>query len=236
MKHIFAVLTIATLLVSCQKTWPPIPGKPNPIPEKQEMEYTDVNIEIKKGKSLQIDVDKNGTKDILFSTLLVGDPIYQQDKLQFFVQGSQYTYFLMGPDETSPIYNKSALIPIDNQSQHTWFDISFEILAEKVTPVTGDIFWKGQWKNVSKKYFGFQVKRNDKFYLGWIELSFSIPEEKLTVHRLAIRRLLIRILLRGSNESQKSKLKSQKGRVNYTKSHEIRGSFLTFEFLLLTFK
>ena len=186
MKHFFAVLTIATLLVSCQKTWPPIPEKPKPIPEKPEMEYTDVNIEIKKGKSLLIDADKNGTKDILFSTQLVGDPIYQQDKIQFFVNGAQYTYFLMGADETSPIYNKSELIPIDNQSQHTWFDISFEILAEKIIPVTGDIFWKGQWKNVSKKYFGFQVKRNDKFYLGWIEMSFSTQEEKLTIHRLAI--------------------------------------------------
>ena len=189
MKHIFAVLTIATLLESCQKTWPPIPGKPNPIPEKQEMEYTDINIEIKRGKSLRIDADKNGTIDILFSTQLVGDPLHQQDKTQFFVTGAEFTYFLMGANETSPIYNKSDLIPIDNQSQHTWFDISFENLAEKVTPVTGDIFWKGQWKNVSKKYFGFQVKRNDKFYLGWIELSFSIPEEKLTVHRLAISKL-----------------------------------------------
>jgi hypothetical protein len=59
----------------------------------------------------------------------------------------------MGPDETSPIYNKSDLIPVGNQGQHEWFDISFEIVAEKVIPETGDIFWNGQWKK-SVKYFG----------------------------------------------------------------------------------
>ena len=189
MKSIFTVLAIATCLVSCQKGWEPVPGKPKPVPPAPEMVYTDLNFEITRGKSKVLDIDKNGTNDIFFSTQLVGDPIYHEDKLQFFVTGAQYNYFLMGPDETSPVYSKAEIIPIDNQPQHTWFDISFEILAQKITPETGPVFWNGQWKNVSNKYFGFQLKRNDKLYNGWIKMSFNTQEEKLTVHGLAISKI-----------------------------------------------
>ena len=197
MKSLFTVLTIATILMSCQKGWEPLPGNPKPIPPQQEMVYTDLNFEITRGKSKVLDIDKNGTNDILFATQLVGDAIYHQDKLQFFVTGAQFNYFLMGPNETSPIYSKSEIIPIDNQPQHTWFDISFEILSEKITPETGSVFWNGQWKNASNKYFGFQLSVNNKRYNGWIKMSFDTQAEKLTVHSMAISKIAGKDVLAG---------------------------------------
>ena len=197
MKFIFTILTFATLLVSCEKDCKLPPDSPKPVPTKPEMEYTDLNFEITKGKSKQVDINKDGSYDFVFSTLLVGDPLYQHDKIQFFIMGAQYTYFLMGPDETSPIYNKSEIIPISNQGQHTWYDISWEKLAEKIIPETGSFFWNGQWKNVSNKYFGFQLKKNDKLYNGWIKMSFNTQEEKLIVHGLAISKIAGRDVIAG---------------------------------------
>ena len=189
MKPIITAIASAFLLIACTKNPPPT-ITPQPIPVNPDMEYIDLkNASISKGVLKQVDIDKDGVYDLLFSTLWVGDPLYKQDKVQFFIMGPQNTYFLMGPDETTPIYNKPDLIPINNIAPYNWWEISWVKLAEKITPETGPDFWNGEWKNADHKYFGFQVKRANKRYNGWIELSFSTQEEKLIIHRLAISKI-----------------------------------------------
>jgi hypothetical protein len=60
-----------------------------------------------------IDVDKDGSKDILFSTELVGDPLAQQDKHQWLVTSSFFTN-LSVKDENVPLLNYGNSISVKN--------------------------------------------------------------------------------------------------------------------------
>ena len=79
MKPILLVFITVLLLTSCY-------GDHEEVFNQPIMHYTDLqNSEITPGKSQQLDVDANGTPDFTFYTLLVGDPILQRDRRQFYI-------------------------------------------------------------------------------------------------------------------------------------------------------
>jgi hypothetical protein len=115
---------------------------------------------------------------------LVGDPILQRDRLQFIAHSKIDDNLLNNDEDQSPVLNRYDLISETHQG-YQWYEISAIVLAEKITTMTS-VFWEGLWKNASHKYLPVQIKRNNKLYHGWIELSFDTAAEKLILHRSAI--------------------------------------------------
>jgi hypothetical protein len=180
MNKLFSFLLLAVLFASCDKE-----HLPDPAPEPT-IRYTDLqNAEITAGTHKRLDIDGDGVNDLLFNTLLLGDPISQRDRLQFYANTSIDTYQPVNNHEESPVLVKD--VPITFQfPDFTWYDITAIVLAEKVMFVSGETFWDGLWKNASHKYLPVQVKRNGQSFLGWVEMSFDKTAEKLILHRSAL--------------------------------------------------
>jgi hypothetical protein len=95
------------------------------------------------------------------------------------------TNLLVDGEEQTPVKNRNEKIGSVHEG-YNWFEISAIVLAEKITPVLGDVNWQGPWKNVVHKYLPVQLDKNGKLYNGWIEVSFDTTKEKLVLHRCGI--------------------------------------------------
>jgi hypothetical protein len=175
------ILAIVILFFSaCTKEEIKIPPASHPV-----MHYTNLqNAEVVPFQPRAVDIDSDGINDFLFGVLLVGDPILQRDRLQYLAYSKVSTNLLNNEQDQSPVLNKEDLISATHQG-YQWFEISAIVLAEKITTMT-DSFWEGLWKNASHKYLPVQLKKNDKLYHGWIELSFDMVGGKLFMHKAAV--------------------------------------------------
>jgi len=177
---IIVFATALLMLVSCKKT--PVT---DPVVQP-DLKYIPLNdFELTAGKWKVVDVDEDGKADFHFETLLVGDPILQQDKLQFYAGSGIEDYLLNNEYEETPCLNKNDLIGRQNPG-FEWNQISALILAEKVTGMTGPSFWRGNWKDASHRFLPIRINREGKEFLGWIELSFHTETGKLILHRAAL--------------------------------------------------
>ena len=186
MKHFIfpaiIALILGLVLASCTKS-----SYMEPV-VTPEMDYTDLaNVEVSQGSVKSVDIDGNGSSDFVFNVILVGDPILQRDRLQFYANSKVKTNLMVDELEQTPLLEKNALISL-NPAGHQWFEISAIVLAEKISTVAGAIYWDGLWKNANHHYLGVQVEKEGKIFQGWIELSFNQAAQKLVLHRAAISR------------------------------------------------
>lgn len=178
MKKILIIFGGILFLAGCKKPLTPAP---------QNMVYTDLyDKKIRFRESFFLDLDKDGIPDIFFHTLLVGDPVAQQDKEKYFVSSRINAYLPVNAQENAPILEKGEPIPINNFNDYTWYEVSLIELAQKVTGVSGPPFWEGTWKSSRHKYLPVQVRVSNSKYNGWIELSFDTDAEKIILHKAAI--------------------------------------------------
>jgi len=195
MRKILFILSIAVIIVACTKE----PVRPKPEPPSTyhpEMIYSDLkNAEVYYGKPQFVDVDQDGSKDFSFGVLLVGDPILQRDRLQFYTYSGIKRNLLNNDVDESPMLNKRDSIS-KNHPGYTWWEISNIVLTEKITDYNGS-YWQGLWKNADHKYLPIQIEKDRKLYHGWIELSFDSAEEKLILHRSAISKEEDKLVLAG---------------------------------------
>ncbi|HEY1115358.1 MAG TPA: hypothetical protein VGE66_17420 [Chitinophagaceae bacterium] len=180
------LLTLALglfLLSSCEKS--PV-GEEPPVDNHPRMQYTDLqNFEVKPGTFKRVDLDGNGTNDLLFKTLLVGDALGQRDRLQFYAHTGIGIYQPVNELEEVPQLSTGEAVKVQFPG-YTWYEITAIVLAEKITPVSGSVHWEGPWKAASHKFLPVMVEREGKAYYGWVELSFDTASEKMTLHRAAI--------------------------------------------------
>lgn len=176
--------TVTLMLVACGKEKPLEPVVPPPSSHPL-MAYKDLqNKEVKYGKYQYIDVDNDGSGDILFDVLLLGDPVLQRDRVQFYANSRVKRNLLNNSVDESPMLNKGDTISKKHPG-YDWWEISAIVLAEKIITDNGTS-WQGLWKNADHKYLPIQFEKNSKLYHGWIELSFNTAEEKLILHKAAI--------------------------------------------------
>lgn len=181
LKVIIAPLWIAAFAaVACMKK-EAVEEKPHPL-----MEYTYMHgIELGDMQYYNLDIDANGIVDFTFSTQLVGDPVLKQDRLQFLVGSKVETNLLNSTGDVSPKLMKGARIGLNHEG-YNWYELSSIVLAEKVTPSTGNISWQGLWKDADHHFLPVQLSKGSKVYHGWIELGFSRSREKLILYKAAI--------------------------------------------------
>ena len=168
-------------LISCSKTTCEFPPYVDP-----QMAYIDLNgaIVSYQQRSKVLDIDGDGKTDFGFGVQLLGDPVLQRDRLQFLVHSAPKCNLLNDANDQSPVLGKMDRISIKHPG-YDWWEISAIVLAEKIITNTSTS-WDGPWRNAEHNYLPIQIEKEGKFYHGWIELSFSMAEEKLILHRAAI--------------------------------------------------
>jgi hypothetical protein len=172
--------------VSCKRDKVATPSLPN-LPEP-EMEYFDLNNRIVRANApgLVIDVNHDGRRDLSFSTLLVGDPIYHIDKVQFLVSSNIQINLPVDVNEQIPVMNIGDPIVRDDFNGYRWFELSTIVLTQKIISVNQPPIWEGNWTSALHKYLPFQVQVNSQRYNGWVELSADIVNERIVLHKGAI--------------------------------------------------
>lgn len=183
MKKILIPALAVLLLAACKKTeitQPPVPV-PHPL-----MQYLDLHNEsIRFGQIKKIDINNDGTDDFLVSTLLVGDPILERDRRQYYISSSTESRFLQDGTNQSPVLNKGDQVMLQHTG-YNWLEVTSLLLAEKIVPMTGNPSWQGAWKQANHHYLPVQVKKNGNIFHGWIELSFNTTLEEIVLHKAAI--------------------------------------------------
>ena len=161
-----------------------------PLPEEQlpQMEVSNLaDKAITYGQpGFAIDVNKDGRLDLFFGVQLVGDPLAQVDKRQYFAQSDIYTNLLVTPSEQTLPFNLNEKIEVENFRQSTWYNASSINIMERVEHVSGSIVWNGNWLGLSRRYLPFQLLKNNQRYNGWVELSAEPENGRLVLHRAAI--------------------------------------------------
>ena len=180
----FSILVVIVLIISsCEKentNQPP----PSPHPE---MWYTDLkNVSLKFGQQKSLDINGDNSIDLLFSTVLVGDPLFRRDKRRYYANAAFDVFSLVNEEEETPVLNNDDSVTIRKRPGFNWYNASSIILAEKIIEETEPAHWEGNWKNANHKYFAVQVRKNDLLYSGWVEASFKTGTEELILHRAAI--------------------------------------------------
>lgn len=184
MRNSFIAVSVSLLLIACKKENTEVPA-PVPPPDHPQMIYKDLqNAEVKYLKTKTIDVDGDGALDFYFGVMLVGDPVLQRDRLQFYANSVVKRNLLNNAQDESPVLNKYDVIS-KNHPGYTWWEISAIVLAEKITDNNGS-YWQGLWKDATHKYLPLQMEKAGKLYHGWLELSFNTAEEKLILHKVAM--------------------------------------------------
>jgi hypothetical protein len=182
MRKALFIVTTGFIFIACKKEKVPIPP---PISQHPVMTYKDLqNKEAKYGQYQYVDVDSDGLSDILFNVILVGDPILQRDRVQFYANSGIKRNLLNNQVDESPMLNKGDSISKVYKG-YTWWEVSAIVLAEKIVENNGS-HWEGLWKNADHKYLPIQIEKNKKIYHGWIELSFNTVEEKMILHKAAM--------------------------------------------------
>lgn len=174
---LFIVLGCLFLLGSCKKE--------NDIPANYSVEFFDLqNAAVKYQQPVTLDFTKDGNTDFSFGVLLVGDPVLQRDRYQFYVSSRVKTNLLNDTNDESPILNKGDEIGLNHEG-YTWYEVSAIVLAEKIV-TNQSTTWSGRWTNANHKYLPIQIEREGKLFNGWIEVSFNKTEEKIILHKAAL--------------------------------------------------
>jgi hypothetical protein len=181
MKKIALIALVCFALFACQKEPVIVP----PVVPHPEMRYIDLHdAEVGFHQEKAVDVDADGATDFFFGVILVGDPILERDRLQYYAMSGVKCNLLNDAGDQSPVLNKLDAISKTHPG-YTWWEISHILLTEKIITFT-ESHWEGLWKNANHQYLPIQVERDGKLFHGWIELSFSTATEKLILHKAAI--------------------------------------------------
>ncbi len=194
MKSWLPALVLAITIISCKKDRV---NEPQPItpPAMNIVDLHDTTVVFNRGAFF--DVDGDGSKDIYFSTLYVGDPVEMVDKKQWRVMSSFYTNLPVNKAEDIPDFSEGAEVPVKNFDSYSWYNASSVVLAQKIIPDGQPAYWTGIWKDAAKKYVAFQVLKNNGRFNGWVEVSFDTAAEKIILHRYAISQVPERTILAG---------------------------------------
>ena len=181
MKTTKFALALMVIISACSK--PPV--KPtDDYPKMIYQNFSDSAVLF--DRSASFDLDGNGEKDIRFSTLLVGDPLSQQDKRQWLAVCSFNTSLPVNNNESMPVLDFDNLIPINDFSGYRWYNASGIVLSQKVFSMSAPPYWEGAWKDASHRFIPIQLNKNNLFYNGWVEVSFDKMQEKIILHKSAV--------------------------------------------------
>jgi hypothetical protein len=121
------VIGIFLVFISCKEDG----AIPSPIDRQIEMEYFNLSDTVIKAfaPGFSFDVNHDGRKDLNFATLLVGDPIAQVDKLQFFISTNIGVRLPVNNNESIRVLNNGDSIVLDDFNEYQWFELSSIVMV-----------------------------------------------------------------------------------------------------------
>jgi hypothetical protein len=178
-KILFFALACMMVLGSCKK---------ESITQRFSVEYFDLqNDEVSYQHPVVLDFTNDGSIDFSFGVLLVGDPVLQRDRYQFYVSSRVKTNLLNDANDESPMLNKGDIITLNHEG-YTWYEVSAIVLTEKIV-TNQSTTWNGRWTNANHKFLPIQIEKEGKLFNGWIELSFDKVSEKIILHKAALSKI-----------------------------------------------
>lgn len=188
MKFFYAIPLIGglLLLLSCNKEADNI--VPAPEPAAPEMLYIPLHNQVVRyaGPSAFLDLNQDGRSDFLFDIWLVGDPILQQDKFQFRVNGGINSMLLVDMNERTPALKRNDRIPVGNPTGYEWNNVTSIMLAQKIISMAPPARWEGDWLGLTDRYLPFQIVSGGLRYNGYISFTMNTSLDQLVLHRAAI--------------------------------------------------
>jgi hypothetical protein len=180
---IFWALAFLSLLSSCKKEGP---ANGPAVPPVETIRIDLGQKEIQYGAApVLIDLDNDGTRDLIFTITLVGDPLSGVVKRKFMAGSGVNSLFAVNEQQQVPCMNKGESIPLHNFNGYEWDLVSAVMLVERWENATGQITWHGNWKDAVKKYLPLQIVIDNMRHIGWVELSIDISSQKVVLHKAA---------------------------------------------------
>lgn len=170
MKRLIIFLSIITFFVSCEQ------DESVQLPIK----YVDLkDTPASQDQSFGLDIDGDGDTEFLFTTRLTADQ--SGDQLQFIIT----------PSQANQVFELSKRVGVLESGQEIApgnpFDKSLEPMAVKLITNEGTT-WIGDWKEANNKFIGIRFTLLDqKYYYGWIRVSFNQTHEQFVIHDFAYR-------------------------------------------------
>lgn len=176
---------MVVLMAGCDKEpLAPVQPEPEPVPATEKME---LNKSVKFGSgTFRLDIDKDGTDDLLFGYMLVGDAMLKVDRYQLIAVSPFTVAMPINDREEVALLEKSQPIPMQQNSGFEWYNASSPVLFEKIVSNTSaPVFW-GPLTRPGRKYLPLQVFRQGKVYNGWVEISADPEQLTVNIHRAGI--------------------------------------------------
>ena len=183
-KQIVLIACATMLMMSCSKNETP--------PPQASIEYLNLNNAVVTANDvLDIDLDKDGTYDFMVTKELSQTNAGQADLLEFRVFSIGQNRILMQSDRTPARKEFGVLIEKDSEAPYQWDPLNSAAIVSRVIPVDiANSYWQGAWMNQQNKYLPVQLMKDGKFYMGWIQISFSnVLPARIIVHDAAYNKI-----------------------------------------------
>ena len=186
MKISSLIVSALIILSACSKKDVNDPPK-HPDSEFPEMLVTELNdAEVKPKQHQILDLDRDGVNDLVFATWHIGDPVENEDEVLFFAASGTESSLMVAGENVSPRFSKNEIIPVNPADGYNWYIVAQVEMAMKNIGNDAPPYWEKDWKDASHKFLAVQVKRANKLYYGWVEVSMDTANSKLILHRAAI--------------------------------------------------
>lgn len=182
------LLALLISISSCRKEKTSPPSNNNPVPKPSEIFIPTQTILKPYGPLVLFDFNRDRNPEIIFYTQLVGDPLYQEDKLQFRIKSNLSTALAVNSNEQMPRWTYGVAIPSDRQfGNYTYYVAADLMLMQEVTPMLPrQVYWMGDWQQDTIAYIGFVWNSSSGPRRGWIAIRAEKEEKQMRVIRAGL--------------------------------------------------
>lgn len=179
----FCLLALLFSLLGCKKETSVI----------TETIYTDLsNKEVKYNQIQSVDINNDKIDDFYFVTSLIGGSDFGStlSKIRPLLKNRLYIKYDEVKDyHVTPAFNKDDMINAKSENDFQWGTYSAVTVESLYTTSNDQTTWMGPWKQAQHKYLPVCVFKDNSYYYGWIELSVNEADEKIILHKAALRKI-----------------------------------------------
>ncbi|MEI6950092.1 hypothetical protein V9K67_23095 [Paraflavisolibacter sp. H34] len=117
-----------------------------------------------------LDIDHDGRFDFSSGTEIAGSR--EGDRWKYYLNPAPGWTILLDANENPVPLDKGVVIGEDPGSGRSW-SLSNALLVEKWNRLDGSTHRSGAWYTPHRQYMAVRLKKDDRYYYGWIELGYQ---------------------------------------------------------------
>jgi hypothetical protein len=136
-----------------------------------------------------LDLDNNGSIDFTFSIEDVTEDNWQYT--HYYIEPKDENQIIILADVDAQNFTAGTLINSSTKAIDSWSN-NKGLLLEVQKRNGGGAYWIGSWNTPKKQYLPVRIRKNSKYYYGWIEMRYNLDRGKdkfiisaTAVHKLA---------------------------------------------------